>query len=181
MPVAGVFRTFLPADQIKKGSYKVPQFCLCSKCPKQTCACFYLYMQCPPSALDPVEARARMQIGRSSHFPALSSNPSNPWPAGIADIPVYTACASRVPLERHQMPRTEDAAAVSDGSNATLCGNCFKVLQKPLVCDRCKTATYRSKDCQVHTNSTQKTGLPCKKGCHGQTTNAHTNRMCLTE
>ena len=35
-------------------------------------------------------------------------------------------------------------------SNATLCGNCSKALQKPLVCARCKTATYCSKDCQVH-------------------------------
>ena len=39
------------------------------------------------------------------------------------------------------MPRTEDAAAESDSSNATLCDNCSKALQKPLVCDRCKTAT----------------------------------------
>jgi len=49
------------------------------------------------------------------------------------------------------MPRTEDAAAESDSSNATLCDNCSKALKKPLVCARCKTATYRSKDCQVHT------------------------------
>ena len=49
------------------------------------------------------------------------------------------------------MPRTEDAAAESDSSNAALCGNCSKVLHKPLVCARCKTATYCSKDCQVHT------------------------------
>ena len=51
-----------------------------------------------------------------------------------------------------QMPRTEDAAAESDSSNATLCGNCSKALQKPLVCARCKTATYCSKDCQVTEN-----------------------------
>jgi hypothetical protein len=50
------------------------------------------------------------------------------------------------------MPRTEDAAAESDSSNATLCGNCSKALQKPLVCARCKTATYCSKDCQVTEN-----------------------------
>ena len=50
------------------------------------------------------------------------------------------------------MPRTvEDAAAESDSSNATLCGNCSKQLQKTLVYARCKTATYCSKDCQVHT------------------------------
>ena len=49
------------------------------------------------------------------------------------------------------MPRTEDAAAESDSSNATRCDNCSKALKKPLVCARCKTATYRSKDCQVHT------------------------------
>jgi hypothetical protein len=55
------------------------------------------------------------------------------------------------------MPRTEDAAAESDSSNATLCENCSKALQKPLVCARCKTATYCSRDCQVHT------GLNCPK------------------
>jgi hypothetical protein len=48
------------------------------------------------------------------------------------------------------MPRTEDAAAESS-SNATPCDKCSKALQKPLVCARCKTATYCSKDCQVHT------------------------------
>jgi hypothetical protein len=51
-----------------------------------------------------------------------------------------------------QMPRTEDAADESDSSNATLCGKCSKALQKPLVCARCKTATYCSKDCQVTEN-----------------------------
>ena len=50
------------------------------------------------------------------------------------------------------MPRKEDAAAESGSSNATLCGNCSKALQKPLVCARCKTATYCSKDCQVTEN-----------------------------
>ena len=34
------------------------------------------------------------------------------------------------------MPRTDDAAGESDSSNATLCGNCSKALQKPLVCKR---------------------------------------------
>jgi hypothetical protein len=63
------------------------------------------------------------------------------------------------------MPRTEDAAAKSVSSNATLCDNCSKALQKPLLCARCKTATYCSKDCQVNT-LTQKTGWPCNKGCH---------------
>ena len=48
------------------------------------------------------------------------------------------------------MPRTEDAAAESVSSSATLCGHCSKAMQKPLVCARCKTATYCSKDCQVH-------------------------------
>jgi hypothetical protein len=43
------------------------------------------------------------------------------------------------------------APAESDSSNATLCDNCSKALQKPLVCARCKTATCCSKDCQVHT------------------------------
>ena len=46
------------------------------------------------------------------------------------------------------MPRTEDAAAESE---AELCDNFSKALQKPLVCARCKTATYCSKDCQVPT------------------------------
>jgi hypothetical protein len=42
------------------------------------------------------------------------------------------------------MPRTEDAAGECDSSNGTLCDNCCKALQKPLVCARCKTATYAS-------------------------------------
>jgi hypothetical protein len=49
------------------------------------------------------------------------------------------------------MPKTEDAAAECDSSNAKQCDNCCKALQKPLVCARCKTASYCSKDCQVHT------------------------------
>ena len=53
------------------------------------------------------------------------------------------------------MPRTEDAAAESVSSNATLCGHCSKALQKPLVCARCMTTTYYSKDCQVHTQHTE--------------------------
>ena len=44
------------------------------------------------------------------------------------------------------MPRTEDAAGECDSSNATLCENCSKALQKPLVCARCKTAAYCSKE-----------------------------------
>jgi len=43
--------------------------------------------------------------------------------------------------------RPKDAAGES--SNSKLCGNCCKALQKPLVCARCKTATYCSKDCQI--------------------------------
>ena len=46
------------------------------------------------------------------------------------------------------MPRTEDAAGECD-SNATLCDNCCKAMQMRLVCARCKTATYCSKDCQI--------------------------------
>ena len=60
------------------------------------------------------------------------------------------------------MPRTEDAAAESDSSNATLCDSCCKALQKPLVCARCKTATYCSKDCQVHTAHRKRGGLAIK-------------------
>ena len=52
------------------------------------------------------------------------------------------------------MPRTEDAEGKCD-SNATLCDNCCKALQKPLVCARCKTTTYCSNDCQVHTQRTE--------------------------
>ena len=40
-------------------------------------------------------------------------------------------------------------AALAD-CNARSCGRCFKVLQKPLVCARCKAATYCSKECQVY-------------------------------
>jgi len=42
------------------------------------------------------------------------------------------------------MPRADNAVG-------ELCANCSKVLQKPLVCARCKAVTYCSKDCQVHT------------------------------
>ena len=76
------------------------------------------------------------------------------------------------------MPRTEDAAAESDSSNATLCGNCSKALQKPLVCARCKTATYCSKDCQVHAAHRKRGGLAIKAVI--DYSNAHTN-MNVTE
>ena len=70
------------------------------------------------------------------------------------------------------------APAESDSSNATLCGHCSKALQKPLVCARCKTATYCSKDCQVHTAHRTRGGLAIKAiiDC----SNAHTN-MNVTE
>ena len=71
------------------------------------------------------------------------------------------------------MPRKEDAAAESDSSNATLCGNCSKALQKPLVCARCKTATYCSKDCQVYTSHRKRGGLAIKAVIDHS--NAHTN------
>ena len=67
---------------------------------------------------------------------------------------------------RCQGRRTQPAE--SDSSNATLCDNCSKALQKPLVCARCKTATYCSKDCQVTENGS----------------NAHTNTNvteCVSE
>ena len=60
------------------------------------------------------------------------------------------------------MPRTEVAAAESDSSNVALCSNCSKALQKPLVCARCKTATYCSKDCRVHTADRNRGGLAIK-------------------
>ena len=68
------------------------------------------------------------------------------------------------------MPRTEDAAAESVSSNATLCGHCSKALQKPLVCARCKAATC-SKDCQVHTAHRTRGGLAIK----AVIASAHTN------
>ena len=72
------------------------------------------------------------------------------------------------------MPMTEDAAAECVSSKATLCDNCSKALQKPLVCARCKTATYCSKDCQVHTEN----GAALKAViCYS---NSHTN-MNVTE
>ena len=61
--------------------------------------------------------------------------------------------------------------AESDSSNATLCDNCSKALQKPLVCARCKTATYCSKDCQVHTAHRTRGGLAIK----AVIASAHTN------
>jgi hypothetical protein len=71
------------------------------------------------------------------------------------------------------MPRTEGAAAESDSSNATLCGNCSKAMQKPLVCARCKTATYCSKDCQVHTSHSKRGGRAIQAII--DYSNAHTN------
>jgi hypothetical protein len=65
------------------------------------------------------------------------------------------------------------APAESDSSNATLCNNCSKVLQKPLVCARCKTATYCSKDCQVHYAYRKRGGIAIK-AVIGYS-NAHTN------
>jgi hypothetical protein len=67
------------------------------------------------------------------------------------------------------MPRTEDAAAESDSSNATLCDNCCKALQKPLVCARCKTASYCSKDCQVHTVHRKRGGIAIRQSWTSQT------------
>jgi hypothetical protein len=77
------------------------------------------------------------------------------------------------------MPRTEDAAAKSDSSNATLCDNCSKAMQKPLVCARCKTATYCSKDCQVHTAHRTRDGLAIKAVI--DYSNAHTNTNVTDE
>jgi len=70
------------------------------------------------------------------------------------------------------MPRTEDVAA-RDSSKASLCDNCSKALQKPLVCARCKTTTYCSKDCQVHTAHRKRGGLVIKAVI--DFSNAHTN------
>ena len=51
-----------------------------------------------------------------------------------------------------------------------LCGNCSKALQKPLVCARCKTATYCSQDCQVTEN-----GGAWQQRLSSNYSNAHTN------
>ena len=77
------------------------------------------------------------------------------------------------------MPRTEDAAAESDSSSATLCNNCSKALQKLLVCARCKTATYCSKDCQVHTAHRTRDVLAIKAVI--DYSNAHTNTNVTDE
>ncbi len=79
-------------------------------------------------------------------------------------------CAACVSV---RTPRTEDAAGESDSKNATLCDNCCKALEKPLVCTRCKTATYCSKDCQVHTAHRKRRGLAIK--AVSNYSNAHTN------
>jgi len=63
--------------------------------------------------------------------------------------------------------------AAAESSNATLCDNCSKALQKPLVCARCKTATYCSKECQVHTAHRKRGGLAIKAVI--DYSNAHTN------
>ena len=62
--------------------------------------------------------------------------------------------------------------AAGECSNARLCDNCSKALQKPLVCARCKTATYCSKGCQVHTAQRTRGGLAIKAVIDY---NAHTN------
>ena len=69
----------------------------------------------------------------------------------------------------------EDAAAKSDSSNATLCDSCSKAMQKPLVCARCKTATYCSKDCQVHTAHKKRGGLAIKAVIDYSTAHTNTN------
>jgi hypothetical protein len=56
------------------------------------------------------------------------------------------------------MPRTDDAAGECD-RNDTLCHNYCKALEKPLVCAQCKTATYCSKHCQVHTAHRKRGGI----------------------
>ena len=54
-----------------------------------------------------------------------------------------------------------------------LCNNCSRALPKPLVCARCKTAAYCSKDCQVHTAHRKRGGLAIKAVI--DYSNAHTN------
>jgi hypothetical protein len=66
----------------------------------------------------------------------------------------------------------QDAAGKCDKS-ATLCNNSCKALQKPLMCAQCKTATYCSKDCQVHTAHRKRGGLAIKSVI--DYSNAHKN------
>ena len=68
----------------------------------------------------------------------------------------------------------ETPDAKSDSGNAKLCGNCSKALKKPLVCARCKTATYCSKDCQVLT-AHRKRGLAIKAVIDYSNAHANTN------
>ena len=71
------------------------------------------------------------------------------------------------------MPRTEDAAAGSDNSNATLCGNCSKALQKPLMCARCKTSTLVPRNARFTYHTGERVGLAIKAVI--DYSNAHTN------
>ena len=56
---------------------------------------------------------------------------------------------------------------------ARLCDNCSRALQKPLVCAQCKTATYCSKDCQMHYAYRKRGGIAIKAVI--DYSNAHTN------
>ena len=83
---------------------------------------------------------------------------------------LYSTCASLVVPH----PSTGQVhGAESDSSNTTLRDNCSKTLQKPLVCARCKTSTYCSKDCQVNTAHRKRVGLAIKAII--DYSNAHTN------
>ena len=53
---------------------------------------------------------------------------------------------------RTSMPNTAAWVYCTLGRAYYSLGNFSKALQKPLVCARCKTATYCSKDCQVTEN-----------------------------
>jgi hypothetical protein len=70
------------------------------------------------------------------------------------------------------MPRTQDAAAESD-SITTLCGNCSKALQKPLMCARCKTATFVPRNARFTHHTGERGGLAIKAVI--DYSNAHTN------
>jgi tetratricopeptide (TPR) repeat protein len=56
----------------------------------------------------------------------------------------------------------EDAALAHLKEHLSCVVHCSKALQKPLVCARCKTATYCSKDCQVHAAHRTRGGLAIK-------------------
>jgi hypothetical protein len=78
----------------------------------------------------------------------------------------------RTPHEPIEL-ETPDAGRRTRPGNATLCGNCTKAQQKPLMCTQCKIATYFSKDCHLHTAHRQRGGLAIKAIINSKRTHKH--------